>query len=103
MRPAQLGELINAPSLGKVVKKMINQVPRVQLEASIQPLTRGLLRMDLILTPDFQWDQEQHGFVEPFLILVLCCCCQCFYYRCSRVLIMARFRYIEEFRVKTKV
>jgi hypothetical protein len=70
MRPAQLGELINAPSLGKVVKKMINQIPRLQLEASIQPLTRGLLRMDLILTPDFQWDQEQHGYVEPFLILV---------------------------------
>ena len=70
MRPAQLGELINAPSLGKVVKKMINQIPRLQLEASIQPLTRGLLRMDLILTPDFQWEQEQHGYVEPFLILV---------------------------------
>lgn len=72
MRPAQLGELINAPSLGKVVKKMINQIPSLQLEASIQPLTRGLLRMDLILTPDFQWDQEQHGYVEPFLILVRC-------------------------------
>jgi pre-mRNA-splicing helicase BRR2 len=74
MRPAQLGELINAPSLGKVVKKMINQIPRLQLEASIQPLTRGLLRMDLLLTPDFQWDQEQHGYVEPFLILVSCSC-----------------------------
>lgn len=72
MRPAQLGELINAPSLGKVVKKMINQIPRLLLEASIQPLTRGLLRMDLILTPDFQWEQEQHGYVEPFLILVRC-------------------------------
>jgi hypothetical protein len=70
MRPAQLGELINAPSLGKVVKKMINMIPRLQLDATIQPLTRGLLRMDLILTPDFQWDQEQHGYVEPFLILV---------------------------------
>lgn len=70
MRPAQIGELIGAAKLGKVVKKMINMVPRLQLDASIQPLTRGLLRVDLMLTPDFQWDQEAHGYVEPFLILV---------------------------------
>lgn len=70
MRPAQIGELIGAAKLGKVVKKMINMVPRLQLDASIQPLTRGLLRVDLVLTPDFQWDQEVHGYVEPFLILV---------------------------------
>ena len=71
--------LLNAHStavmakLGKVVKKMINMVPRLQLDASIQPLTRGLLRVDLVLTPDFQWDQEVHGYVEPFLILVCSC------------------------------
>lgn len=70
MRPAQIGELIGAAKLGKVVKKMINMVPRLQLDASIQPLTRGLLRIDLMLTPDFQWDQDVHGYVEPFLILV---------------------------------
>jgi pre-mRNA-splicing helicase BRR2 len=70
MRPAELGELIRNAQLGRVVHKLISMVPRLQLDASIQPLTRNLLRIDLVLTPDFRWDEEQHGFVEPFLIMV---------------------------------
>lgn len=27
-------------------------------------------QMDLTITPDFQWDDKVHGFVEPFWILV---------------------------------
>ena len=30
----------------------------------------GCLQMDLTITPDFQWDEKVHGFVEPFWILV---------------------------------
>ena len=26
--------------------------------------------MDLTITPDFQWDEKVHGWVEPFWILV---------------------------------
>ncbi len=26
--------------------------------------------MDLAITPDFQWDEKVHGWVEPFWILV---------------------------------
>jgi hypothetical protein len=70
MRPAELGELIRNPKFGKLVHKMISMVPRLQLAASIQPLTRTLLRIDLVVTPDFKWDVEQHGFVEPFIIMV---------------------------------
>jgi pre-mRNA-splicing helicase BRR2 len=70
MRPAELGELVRAPKLGKLVHKMIATVPRFALDATIQPLTRALLRIDLVLTPDFRWDDEHHGYVEPFLILV---------------------------------
>jgi pre-mRNA-splicing helicase BRR2 len=70
MRPAELGELIRNAQLGRVVHKLISMVPRLQLDASIQPLTRNLLRIALELNPDFKWEQEQHGFVEPFLITV---------------------------------
>ena len=27
--------------------------------------------MDLTITPDFQWDEKVHGFVEPFWIIVV--------------------------------
>lgn len=69
MKPAEIGELIRNPKFGKAVHKMISMVPRLQLSASIQPLTRNLLRIDLVLTPDFRWDTDQHGFVEPFLVM----------------------------------
>jgi Sec63 Brl domain len=69
MRPAELGELIRNPKMGKDLHKLITMVPRLELSASIQPLTRSLLKIDLVLTPDFRWDEDKHGFVEPFLIM----------------------------------
>ena len=27
-------------------------------------------RLDLTITPDFQWDEKVHGYVEPFWIIV---------------------------------
>lgn len=36
----------------------------------MQPVTRTVLRIDLTLTPDFQWEEKIHGFVEPFWIIV---------------------------------
>ena len=70
MRPAELGELIRNPKFGKPVHAAIASIPRLQLSASILPLTRALLRIDLVLTPDFRWSEAQHGYVEPFLIMV---------------------------------
>lgn len=28
------------------------------------------LQVDLIITPDFKWEDKVHGFVEPFYIMV---------------------------------
>ena len=40
------------------------------LQAHVQPITRSLLRMDLTITPDFQWDERVSGAAESFWILV---------------------------------
>lgn len=40
------------------------------LQAQVQPITRSLLRIDLQITPDFEWDEKVHGTAETFLILV---------------------------------
>ena len=42
--------------LGKTVHKLIHQFPRLELAASVQPITRTVLKVDLTITPDFQWD-----------------------------------------------
>jgi len=42
----------------------------VRLQASVQPITRSLLRIDLTIIPDFRWDEKVHGGAESFTILV---------------------------------
>ncbi|KAL4451451.1 hypothetical protein ABPG75_007113 [Micractinium tetrahymenae] len=66
----EIGELIRFPKMGKTVHRLIHQFPRLELSAHVQPITRSLLKVDLTVTPDFQWDEKMHGMVEPFWILV---------------------------------
>jgi len=48
----------------------VHQFPRLELAATVQPITRSVLRVDLTVTSDFQWDEKVHGFIEPFWIFV---------------------------------
>ena len=76
MSAQQIGELIRYQNLGKTVHKLIHKFPRVEIQAYAQPITRSCLRIDLQLTPDFQWDEKMHGKQEPFHIFVLDCDCE---------------------------
>merc|ERR1719509_350381 len=68
--PAEIGELVRMPKLGKTIHKYVHQFPKLDLVSHIQPITRSTLRMELTLTPDFQWDEKVHKANEAFWILV---------------------------------
>ncbi|XP_071827411.1 U5 small nuclear ribonucleoprotein 200 kDa helicase-like isoform X1 [Apostichopus japonicus] len=68
--PNELGELIRMPKMGKTIHKYIHFFPKLELSAHIQPITRSTLRVELTITPDFQWDEKVHGQSEAFWILV---------------------------------
>lgn len=68
--PNEIGELIRVPKLGKNIHKYIHQFPKLELATHIQPITRSTLRVELTITPDFQWDEKVHGASEAFWILV---------------------------------
>lgn len=68
--PTELGELIRAPKLGKTIHKYIHQFPKLELSTHIQPITRSTLKVELTITPDFQWDEKIHGNAEAFWIFV---------------------------------
>ncbi|KAL6751574.1 RNA helicase, activating signal cointegrator 1 [Haematococcus lacustris] len=70
MSSQELGELVRMPKHGKQLHKLVHQFPRLQLAAQVQPVTRGLLKIDLTITPDFKWEDKVHGFVEPWWVLV---------------------------------
>lgn len=66
----EIGELIRYPKMGRQLHKSIHQLPKLNLAAHVQPITRTILSFELTITPDFQWDDKVHGYVEPFWIIV---------------------------------
>ncbi|KAJ1925898.1 Pre-mRNA splicing [Tieghemiomyces parasiticus] len=70
MDPHALGELVMNAKAGAVLHKCVHQVPRLNVRAHVQPVTRSLLRFELTLTPDFLWDERVHGRAEGFWLLV---------------------------------
>lgn len=66
----EIGELIRMPKQGKTIHKFIHQFPKLELSVHIQPITRSTLRVELTITPDFQWEEKIHGNSEAFWILV---------------------------------
>ncbi|XP_068647248.1 DExH-box ATP-dependent RNA helicase DExH12-like [Aristolochia californica] len=66
----EIGELIRFQKMGRTLHKFIHQFPKLNLAAHVQPITRSVLRVELTITPDFQWDDKVHGYVEPFWVIV---------------------------------
>jgi len=56
--------------MGKVVKNYVHQFPNLSLEATVQPITRNVLRVALTITAAFEWNERIHGSVEPWWIWV---------------------------------
>lgn len=67
---SDLGELVGVPRMGRVLHKLVNQFPRLEVNAQVQPITRSMLKVELTLLPAFQFDVTVHGFVQDFHVLV---------------------------------
>ena len=44
--------------MGSTIKRCVHQLPHLELEASIQPITRTVLRVRLDIKPEFKWDEK---------------------------------------------
>ncbi|KAK4192708.1 putative pre-mRNA-splicing factor [Podospora australis] len=71
--PPRMGELLGMPKAGKVVCGLVSKFPRVEIQANVQPMTRSMLRVELTITPTFEWDIDIHGLAESFWVLVEDC------------------------------
>ncbi|KAF1745294.1 hypothetical protein MXB_125 [Myxobolus squamalis] len=70
LEPHEIGEVIHAPKMGKVLHKFIHHFVKLELSVHAQPITRSMLRIELTINPDFKWDQTIHGNAEAFWIFV---------------------------------
>ena len=63
--------MIHHVRMGSKVKQCVHQIPQLDIDASIQPITRTVLRVRLNITADFTWSDRVHGNgSEPFWIWV---------------------------------
>jgi pre-mRNA-splicing helicase BRR2 len=71
--PPRMGELLGMPKAGRTVCGLVAKFPRVEVNAQVQPMTRSMLRVELVITPNFEWDEAVHGLSESFWIIVEDC------------------------------
>ena len=62
--------MLRHEKMGKDVKAAAWQFPLLQMDATIQPITRTVLRINLSVMPDFSWNDKVHGSVENYWIWV---------------------------------
>ncbi|KAM3931944.1 activating signal cointegrator 1 complex subunit 3 [Leptodactylus fuscus] len=71
MRKDEIGHMLHHVNIGLKVKQCVHQIPSITMEATIQPITRTVLRVRLSINPDFKWNDQVHGTVgEPWWIWV---------------------------------
>ncbi|KAI7296821.1 Sec63-domain-containing protein, partial [Hortaea werneckii] len=71
--PPRMGELLGMQRQGRQVCGMVAKFPRLEISAQVQPVTRSMLRVELTLTPKFEWDDALHGRAENWWVIVEDC------------------------------
>ncbi|KAI3388301.1 hypothetical protein SNEBB_003991 [Seison nebaliae] len=70
LRPKDFGDIIKNSRLSKSIHRYVHQIPKVELTVRVLPVTRGTLRVDLTIHPNFIWDNDIHGLSIGFWIFV---------------------------------
>ncbi|KAI5331061.1 hypothetical protein L3X38_021187 [Prunus dulcis] len=70
MHEKDIGALIRYAPGGRLVKQYLGYFPWIQLSATVSPITRTVLKVDLVITPDFIWKDRFHGTAQRWWILV---------------------------------
>ncbi|KAK1407351.1 hypothetical protein QVD17_38965 [Tagetes erecta] len=70
MNEKEIGAMVRYAPAGRVVKQYLGFFPSIILSATISPITRTVLKVDLVITPDFVWKDRWHGAAQRWWILV---------------------------------
>lgn len=70
MGSAEIGQLVHNYHMGSTISKLLKNFPILSVEVEIAPLNRDVLRIQLYITADFQWNDGQNGTSESYWIWV---------------------------------
>lgn len=61
MDEKEVGLAVRNVRVGPKVKHCAEYFPSVEIDAKIQPITRGVIRVKLYIKPNFKWNNNYHG------------------------------------------
>lgn len=70
MKADEIGAALRHPAAGSKVVAALSQLPMLDIQASIMPITRTVLRVHLEIHPDFKWRDSVHGSALRWIIWV---------------------------------
>ncbi|KAK9021319.1 hypothetical protein V6N11_011314 [Hibiscus sabdariffa] len=70
MEEKDIGALIRYAPGGRLVKQYLGYFPWIQLSATVSPITRTVLKVDLLISSDYIWKDRFHGAAQRWWILV---------------------------------
>ena len=70
LKPQDFGEIVKIPKMGKTLYKFVHMFPKLLLNAHVLPITRSLLKIELSITADFEFDSQVHDHSVLFWIIV---------------------------------
>ncbi|GMM30843.1 putative RNA helicase [Martiniozyma asiatica (nom. inval.)] len=70
MDASELGDLVHNAGMGKKLYKMVGRFPYLLLDVECFPITTNVMRIHVVIDPDFIWNFEYHGNAQFFWILV---------------------------------
>eukprot|EP01035_Chromulina_nebulosa_P017991 gene17991-23628_t len=70
LRAQDFGEMVKIPKMGKTLLKFVHMFPKLSIAAQFLPITRSLLKVELIITPNFQFDSQYLDNSMLFWVLI---------------------------------
>ena len=70
MEPAELGDMVHNRLMGNTLYKLVGKFPYIELDSEIFPITTNVMRIHIVLQPDFVWDDKIHGQAQYFWLSV---------------------------------
>ncbi|XP_052868650.1 activating signal cointegrator 1 complex subunit 3 [Anopheles cruzii] len=71
MDEREVGDLLRNHRYARLVKQCVAEFPMLEIDATLQPITRTVLRIRAFISPSFRWNDRVHGkTAEPFWIWI---------------------------------
>lgn len=71
MEPKEVGELLRNQRSGALVSRCAQEFPMIDIDATLHPITRTVLRIRISIRANFRWNDGVHGkFAESFWIWI---------------------------------